>query len=47
MSAVWSLLGGKRTSSGEPISVENDPEQTFDLTDLYCALKPNVGFDDR
>jgi putative ABC transport system substrate-binding protein len=29
MSAVWSLSGGKRTSSGEPISVAIDPTETL------------------
>src|ERR1700675_3325470 len=28
MSAIWSLIGGKRTSRGSPISVAIDPERT-------------------
>jgi hypothetical protein len=31
MSAVWSLLGGKRTSRIRPPTSENDPNGIFDL----------------
>jgi hypothetical protein len=37
MSADWSLSGGKRTSRGQPNSVENDPSATLRF-DEWSAL---------
>ena len=40
MSAPWSLTGGKRTSHGQPISVEIDPTETSSLTRLEADWVP-------
>jgi len=46
MSAVWSLSGGKRTSPGQPNSVENDPKPTFGavnaLRRMHIATRHNA-----
>jgi hypothetical protein len=39
MSAIWSLLGGKRTSHGNLISVAFDPKTTFETTVLDTSIR--------
>ena len=44
-SAIRSLMGANRTSCGQPISVENDPQATWGMSSSLDEFSGNFAYD--